>query len=107
MFRRSRYPRPIRPIRHRRSSTRPFGVPATVLVAIALVGLLFATYLVSSIYVNIAEHANALVTAGVHPDVATALTAMFMEYVGVPLMYVAVFAIVVGVAWNCVQREFK
>ena len=78
-----------------------------MLALIILAALLFATYMVRSVYVGIAEHASALVTAGVHPDVATALTAMIFEYIGVPLMYLAVLMIVVGVAWNWVRQEFK
>ena len=109
MFKKSRYPKPVRPTiaRHHQSFARAFGVPTAVLVLIVLVGLLFATFLVWSIYVSIAEHANALVIAGVHPDIATALTAMLVEYIGVPLMYLAVFLIVVGIGANWVQRELK
>ena len=109
MYKNSRHPKFARPTRilHRQNSARTFGVPAKVLVLAVLGFVLFATYLVWSICISVAEHANALVASGAHPDVSTALTAMFMEYVGVPLMYLAAFLIFVGVAVSWVKREFR
>ena len=78
-----------------------------VVLAIALAVSLCVISLVGSIYVSIAEQANSLVAAGDHPDVYAALTAMFVEYIGVPLMYLAGLVIVVGVALNWVKREFR